>query len=208
MKNWVVRKRNTLIVLGLIILALYATDILPRFSSHWSEMAEAKALAKSLKIMAPDAADLVDKERAIANEMTILLEEADDLMGQKFSSCLDRLIEIRNKRKEIAETLKQGGLKPGAGWKHAMTFLEFKGALDQMSSEIARTESWIEIAQSARLRYALRSKSGTKGELPELPKLKHQIAAYLTQPAEEPLNEQARDLLETYNMHPAELFKD
>lgn len=208
MRRWIVKKRNTLIVLGLMILALYATDVLPRFSSHWTELAEAKALAKSLKIMAPGAAELVENERAIANEMTILLEEAEDLMGQKFSSCLDRLIEIRNKRKVIAETLKQGGLKPGAGWKNAMTFLEFKGALDQIGTEIARTESWIEIALSARLRYSLRSKAGTKGELPELPKLKRQLATYLTQPGEEPLNEQARDLLETYNLHPAELFQE
>ena len=46
------------------------------------------------------------------------------------------------------------------------------------------------------------------GELPELPKLKRQISTFLTQPREEPLNEQAKDLLETYNIHPAELFQE
>ncbi len=208
MKSWIFRKRFTLIAVFVAILVLYLTDIGPRFGMHFDELAEAKALAKSLKIMAPEAAELIDKERLVANELTILLEEAEDLMGPKFSSCLDRLVEIRGKRRQILETLKQGGLKPGAGWKTPFIFLEFKGALDQIGTELGRTEAWLEIALSARLRYSVRSKLGTKGELPELPKLKHSIATFLTQPREEPLNEQARDLLETYSIHPAELFKE
>ena len=206
MRSWISRKRFTLIVVFVAIAALYLTDIGPRFGLHWQEIAEAKALAKSLKIMAPEAEELIDKERLVANELIILLEEAEDLMGAKFSSCLDRLVEIRTKRRQIAETLKQGGLKPGAGWKTPMIFLEFKGALDEIATELDRTEAWIDIAMSARFRYAVRSKLGTKGDLPELPKLKRQIGTFLTQPREDPLNEQAKDLLETYNIHPAELF--
>ena len=208
MKSWIRKRRKLIVWMVMLIPVLYVTDIGPRMGLHMTELAEARALAKSLKQMAPEAMALIEKEHLVANELIILLEESENLVGPKFSSCVDRLVEIKNKRAEIIETLKQGGLKPGAGWKNAMTFLEFKGALDQIGTEIARTESWIEIALSARLRYSLRSKAGTKGELPELPKLKRQLATYLTQPGEEPLNEQARDLLETYNLHPAELFQE
>lgn len=207
MRNWIRRHLHRIILVVLLLFVFYYTDIPPKFGLHWAEIAEAKALAKMFKIMAPEAMELVERERLIANEMLIYLEEADDLNGKNFGSCLDRLVEIMTKRKAILATLKESGMKPGAGWKYDMVLQEQKGALEQIKTELARTAAWIEIAVSARLRYGLRTKAGVKIELPELAKLKHQLSTFLTQPPEEPLNEQANDLIETYSFKVRELFQ-
>jgi hypothetical protein len=179
----------------LLILCLYGCG--PR----GGEVSEAKALGRTLLSLAPSAKDLIDQEHVIANELKITLDEAstinpEDFRG-RFNGYVDRLIAIRNKRRQIQETVRQGV------WQSPMVHVVQHDAVVQMQDEITRTETWIEFAQNIRLRSDL----GRKAEFPELPKLNKQLDSFLGQPPENPLGAQVRTLMEEYRFAEGEIFE-
>lgn len=199
---WFIRRRRRFYWLAAVIVLMYITDIGPRWGPRASEVTEAKVMARSLKVLAPGALELIQKEHVIANELKITLEEAASVdpeeFRKKFNSYVDRLVDMRNKRREILASLRQGL------WDSPMVFVVQHSALAQMKDEIARTETWIEFAMNIRLR----SELGRKGEFPEMLKLNKQLTAYLLLPPEDPLNDQVQGLMEEFRFGEAELFQD
>jgi hypothetical protein len=153
------------------------------------EKREAILLAKVLMTLAPQAKALLTDERNCANELKIDLDEAGDKVGgvkgsERFTSYIDRLVVIRNKREQIRDTVRQGV------YDSPMVFVIQHDAVVTMNDEIARTQTWIQFAQNLRLRAEL----GRIKDFPELPILIGQLNGFLDAPAEDPLYSQVRDL--------------
>ena len=109
---WLKLRRRRIVILSILILILYVTDVGPHWGPRGSEVTEAMAFAKALKLLAPSAMELIQKEHNIANELKITLEESanvqpDEFKG-RFKAYVDRLVEMRNKRQEIQAALRQG----------------------------------------------------------------------------------------------------
>ena len=169
---------------------------------------EEHELANQLKIMLDESAKLEPKQdpKLGATEMkpvndtegrpapTILIVSTT-ILKARLTTYVNRLIAIRNERRQIRETVRQGA------WESPMVFVVQHDAVRQLTAEIARSELWLELAENVRLRTEL----GRMGDFPELPKLLHELDSYLGVPLENPLGAQVRDLMEEYRFGETEL---
>ena len=160
--------------------------------SNPAEVKEAKVLGGVLKRLAPEARDLVEQEHELANELKITLDESSNIdaaeFSRRFGGFVDRLIVMRDKRRHIADSVREGYFG------RPMVFAVQNSAAMQMQDEIARTDSWIEIAQNVYLRAKLQH----KGSFPEMAKLNKMIDVFLGLPRETPLYSQMGALGEEY----------
>ena len=163
------------------------------------ETAEAKKLAKVLKDFAPETADLLQQEHDTANALKITLDESAqvprDVFRQKFNAYADRFIAIRNRRRQIVDTLRHDV------WQSPMVFVVQQKAIQLMNDEITRTETWIRFAQNVRLRADL----GRDKDFPEFAMLSHQLEGFLGLVEEDPLSLQIRALMLEYRFGVEEL---
>jgi hypothetical protein len=194
----IMRRLHLALPLGLVVLLTGCINVVP-FPTR-GEKEEGMALARILKRLGPDAKTLMQQEHDCANELKIDLDETGDGVtgasgSQKFSSYIDRLIAIRDKRQQIQETVRQGV------WQSPMVHVVQHDAIVMLGDEISRTQTWIQFTQNLRLRAEL----GRHKDYPELPLLTQQLDAFLTQTLEEPLYTQMRALQEEYRFGEGEL---
>lgn len=164
------------------------------------EKKEAIALAKVLLNLGPDAKTLLVDEHSCANDLKIDLDEAGDRVGaaggrEKFTSYIDRLITIRDKRQQIRATVGQGV------YDSPMVFVIQHDAVVVLSDEITRTQTWIQFAQNLRLRAEL----GRTKDFPELSILTLKLSNFLNGPLEDPLYAQVRALQEEFRFGEGEV---
>ena len=169
-------------------------NILPPISSHAKEIAEAKALTKVLRRLAPEAKELMLQERTVATQIKITLDEtatADPVaFRQKLRGYVQHMIEIRNRRKQLHATIGQGI------WETPMVFAVQRDAMAYLVDEVVRTENWITTAQNIQFR----ADSGQQKTFPELPILNKQLDGFLAQSVGEPLELQIASLQEEFRL--------
>lgn len=164
------------------------------------ENKDALALAKVLKSQHGAAIEELQREHIVAQELKVTLEESGQLQpevfGQKFSSYLDQLIAIRNKRRQIIDTVRQNTFDS------PLVFAIQRDALDMVGYEMERTQTWIELAQNVKLRTELRATvpeaQRAKKDFPELKLLNHELDTFLAQTGEDPLGAQLSSLQAEY----------
>jgi hypothetical protein len=163
------------------------------------EKTEAINLAKLLNRLAPDAQLLLQQEHDCADELKITMEEAGDKLAssrrEQFGSFVDRLIVIRDRRKQIEETIRQ------TRWQSPMVHVIQEDAIVTLRDEVTRTQTWIQSAQNLHLRADL----GRTKDFPELAILTSQLDSFLNEAAEEPLYTQIHALQEEYRFSDSEL---
>lgn len=164
-----------------------------------NEKSEAIALARILRRLAPQAQELLRQENNLANELKVTLDESGGMepnqFRQRFNSYVDRLVAIRDQREQIQETIRQ------SAWQSPMVQVVQHDAILMLQDEITRSETWIRLTQNVRLRTEL----GRQKDFPELTQLSHQLAGFLAQTGEDPLNTQIRSLQEEYRFGLGEL---
>ncbi len=156
------------------------------------ELEEAKALARTFRSQLPQVREQLQKERDVAQNLTITLEESAQLQPavfrDKFNGYIDQLVAIRTKRREIEAVVRQ------QLWQSSFVYAVQQDALKDTGSELARTQSWIELAQEIRLRADL----GRTKDFPEFATLSHELNTFLADTGEDPLGNQLRALFEEY----------
>ena len=163
------------------------------------EVEEAKALARTFRSQLPQVREQLQKERDVAQNLTITLEESAQLQPgvfrDKFNGYIDQLVAIRTKRREIDAVVRQ------QLWQSSFVFAVQQDALKDIRGELARSQSWIELAQEVRLRAEL----GRTKDFPEFSRLSHELNTFLADTGEDPLGNQLRTLFEEYRFGEAEI---
>jgi hypothetical protein len=156
------------------------------------ESTEAKALAKTLRRLAPEAKELVLKERDVANAIRITLDVtalADPVTFRtKLRTYRQNLIEIRSRRTQMRAAIAQ------EVWQSPLVFAIQQDALRTLNDALLRGETWIQSAQNLQLRADL----GQRKSFPELLVLGKELDKFLAGVSEEPLVEQIRTLQDEY----------
>ena len=210
-------------VLFLSLLAVCLTGCNP----DNKEVAEAKRFAADLRALLPTSNKLIDEEHDIANELRIVLnvfgvvnpatppgkpeplpakpeappanpeapQAKPETLLTKLTLYVDRLTALRNARRQLLASVRQGV------WQSAMVFAVQMDGVAELNYQINRTEAWLELAQNVRLRTSLNH----KGDIPELPKLNHELDSYLMNSRETPILSQITSLLEEYRFSFAEI---
>ena len=167
-------------------------NVVPMIHTGPREVTEAKALAKTLRRLAPEAKELVLKEHDVANAIKVTLDVtalADPVVFRsKLRLYRQNLIEIRSRRSQVREAIAR------EVWQSPLVFAVQQDALRTVDDALLRGETWIQSAQNLQLRADL----GQRKSFPELLVLGKELDKFLSGVAEEPLVEQIRTLQDEY----------
>ena len=163
------------------------------------EAAEALALARLMKRIAPEATDLLHQEQATANELRINLEESGSndfsAFRESLSKSVETLISVRDRRMELQRQVRQGNFET------PLVLVVQRDAITEFQNQITRTQTWIQLAQNVRLRADLGRMKG----FPEVQVLTHQLLLFLSEAQDEPLSDQIQTLKNEYRFTDSEI---
>jgi hypothetical protein len=175
-------KRQTLQFL-LVVLSTFSAGCI-HFApiGRIGELPEAKALYKTLRDVSGEVRSLLIEEHAAANALKITLDELAErdapAFRQRFDSYVDRFVAVRDRRRQILQTISHENY--GSPLVHVVQ----QKAMRDFQDEIFRTEGWIRLAQSLRLRAEL----GRQKDFPEFAALSRQLEGFLSVPIEDSLS--------------------
>lgn len=203
----------------LLVLPLLLAGLSSCGQSRNSEVSEALRLAGILQRFAPEAAQLLEREHATANDLKIILDESlpepviekgQSLVTEenaktaevakkmliagtpefrrRVNADLDALNEIRARRSDIQQTIKQGT------WRSPMVAAVQRDAVSMFEDEINQDDNWILYVRNIQARAAL----GRKDIAPEYGVLIRELGGFVRQVSEVPLSVQKRNLIEEF----------
>ena len=156
------------------------------------EVAEGLSLARFLRRLAPEADDLVRREREIANQLRINLDQSggDDFarFSNNLSMSVGDLTAIKTRLTELRQQVHDGNF--GA----PLVLVVQHDAVAEFQNQINQIDGFVTLAKNIELRAAL---GRTKG-FPEVDTLIHQLVLFLSQPHEDALGSQVQTLKNEY----------
>jgi hypothetical protein len=156
------------------------------------EVAEGLALSRLLRRLAPEADDLVRREREIANQLRINLDQSGGDDFARFSNNLrasvDDLTAIRTRLAELRKQVHDGNFEA------PLVLVVQHDAEAEFQNQINQIDGFVTLAKNIELRAAL---GRTKG-FPEVDTLIHQLVLFLSQPHEDALSSQVQTLKNEY----------
>ncbi len=162
---------------------------------YGSQREEAKALGKQLKSLTPEARNVALSEHKLARELRVVLDELAKLplddFRKRFESYTNDLVKIQAKRREILASLE------GRHWNSPMVLAVHEGAVEQLRSDMSRTQRLIELTEGVRLRVELGRTEG----FPELAMVSHRLDIFLASKTDlEPFSARLEALREAFNL--------
>jgi len=156
------------------------------------EVAEGLSLARLLRRLAPEAEDLVRREREVVNQLRINLDQSggDDFarFSNNLSTSVDALNAIKTSLAELRQQLRDGNFEA------PLVLVVQHDAEAEFQNQINQIDGFVTLARNIELRAAL---GRTKG-FPEVDALIHQLVLFLSQPHEDALGTQVQTLKNEY----------
>ena len=161
---------------------------------HLEDSRDSKALAKVLVQFSPQARELLEKERDVANELKVTLDESEHVAKEdfrrRFESYADSFIAIRNQRRKILLTILQ------ITYTSPMVLAFQKKTVQLVNDEVKRTDSWVRSAQNVKLR----SELGRQTDFPEYAALNQQLQGFLSLTQEDSISMQLWAVVEEFRL--------
>jgi hypothetical protein len=158
------------------------------------EVAEGLALARLLRRLAPEGDDLSRRERVIANQLRINLDQSGDGDFARFSSNLSTSTEdLTTISSRITELRRQ---VHDANFGTPLVLVVQHDAEAEFQNQITQIEGFVTLARNIELR----AKLGRTQGFPEVDTLIHQLVLFLTQPHEDALSSQVQTLKNEYRL--------
>jgi hypothetical protein len=158
------------------------------------ELAEGLALARLLRRIAPEADDLVRRERVVANELRINLDQSGGGDFARFSSNLSSstndLMTIGSRLTELMRQVHD------ASFGTPLVLVVQRDAEAEFQNQINQIDGFVNLAHNIELR----AKLGRTQGFPEVETLIHQLMLFLSQPREEALSGQVQTLKNEYRL--------
>ncbi len=158
------------------------------------EVAEGLALARLLRRLSPEANDLVRREREVANQLRINLDQLGSSDFAKFSNNLkasvDELTTIDSRMTELRQQVHD------ANFGTPLVLVVQHDAEAEFENQIDQIEGFVTLARNIELRASLGRTQG----FPEVATLIHQLVLFLTQPREDALGSQVQTLKNEYRL--------
>ncbi len=161
---------------------------------HLEDQRDSKAMAKLMLQFSGQARGLLEKERDVANELKITLDEADNVPPEnfrhRFESYADGFISIRDQRRKILVTILT------TNYTSPMVLAFQKKTVQLIGDEVKRTDSWVRATQNVKLR----SELGRKTVFPEYAALNQQLQGFLALTQENAISTQLNALIEEFRI--------
>jgi hypothetical protein len=158
------------------------------------EVAEGLALARLLRRLAPEADDLVRRERVVANQLRINLDQSGGGDFARFSSDLNSSTdELSTINSRLTELLRQ---VHDANFGTPLVLVVQHDAEAEFQVRIDQIDGFVNLARNIELR----AKLGRTQGFPEVDTLIHQLMLFLSQPREEALSTQVQTLKNEYRL--------
>jgi hypothetical protein len=156
------------------------------------EVAEGLALARLLRRLAPEADDLIRRERVVANQLRINLDQSGGgdfaIFSSNLSTSAGDLSTISSRITELQRQLHD------ASFGTPLVLVVQHDAEAEFQNHITQIDGFVTLARNIELRAQLGRKEG----FPEVATLIHQLVLFLTQPREEALGSQIQTLKNEY----------
>ena len=173
-------------------LPVIATLLVAGCGRQEREVAEGLSLARLLRRLAPEADDLVGREREIANQLRINLDQSGGDDFARFSSNLSMsvadLTAIKTRLTELRQQVHDGNFEA------PLVLVVQRDAVAEFQNQINQIDGFVTLAKNIELRASL---GRTKG-FPEVDTLIHQLVLFLSQPHEDALSSQVQTLKNKY----------
>ncbi|HEX4138424.1 MAG TPA: hypothetical protein VHY84_27690 [Bryobacteraceae bacterium] len=173
-------------------LPLIATLLVAGCGRQDREVAEGLSLARLLRRLAPEADDLVGREREIANQLRINLDQSggDDFarFSNDLSMSVSDLTAITTRLAELRQQVHDGNFEA------PLVLVVQRDAVAEFQNQINQIDGFVTLAKNIELRASL---GRTKG-FPEVDTLIHQLVLFLSQPHEDALSSQVQTLKNEY----------
>ncbi len=156
------------------------------------EVAEGLALARLLRRLGPEADDLIRRERGVANQLRINL---DQLGGSDFptfaanlATSTEELTTISSRLIELQAQVQNGNFGT------PLVLVVQRDAVAEFQNQISQIDTFLNLAHNIQLR----AKLGRTQGFPEIETLMHQLVLFLSQPQEGALSSQIQTLKNEY----------
>jgi hypothetical protein len=173
-------------------LPLIATLLVAGCGRKDREVAEGLSLARLLRRLAPEADDLVRRERETANQLRINLDQSggDDFarFSNNLSMSVGDLTAIKTRLAELRQQVHDGNFEA------PLVLVVQHDAVEEFQNQITQIDGFVTLAKNIELRATL---GRTKG-FPEVDTLIHQLVLFLSQPHEDALSSQVQTLKNEY----------
>ena len=175
-----------------MILPLLMAVLMAGCGRQQPELAEGLALARLLRRLAPEADDLTRREREVANQLRINLDQSGGGDFTRFSSNLTAstadLITISSRVTELKRQVHD------ANFRTPLVLVVRQDAETEFQNQINQIDGFVTLARNIELR----AKLGRTQGFPEVDALIHQLMLFLNQPQEEALDSQIQTLKSEY----------
>ena len=151
-------------------------------------------MARLLRRLTPEADDLARRERVVANQLRINLDQSGGGNFATFSSNLntstETLVTISSRLTELRQQVHN------ADFQTPLVLVVQRDAEAEFTNQIDQIEGFVTLARNIELR----AKLGRTQDFPEVNTLIHQLVLFLTQPREEALDSPVQTLKNEYRL--------
>jgi hypothetical protein len=175
-----------------MILPLLMAVLMAGCGRQQPEFAEGLALARLLRRLAPEADDLTRREREVANQLRINLDQSGGGDFTRFSSNLSAsTADLTTISSRVTELKRQ---VHDANFGTPLVLVVRQDAETEFQNQINQIDGFVTLARNIELR----AKLGRTQGFPEVDALIHQLMLFLNQPLEEALDSQIQTLKNEY----------